>query len=98
MPATGERGNKDMNRKTIYSDAPQELGEVLAVGKKVVDLLPPPEQLVRRTPKVKVTITLNSRSVEFFKKFAKTNHVKYQTMINEVLDQYANKYNSQSEK
>ena len=87
-----------MNKKMTYSEAPNELGEILATGKKVVDLLPPPEQLVRRTPKVKVTITHNTRSVEFFKKFAKTNHVKYQTMINEVLDQYVNKYSEQNEK
>jgi len=47
-------------------------------GKKVDDFLPPPDQLVKRVPKVKVTITLNQQSVEFFKKSAKKNKVKYQ--------------------
>ena len=38
-----------MNKKTVYSDAPDDLGEVLLKGKKVDDFLPPPDQLVRRT-------------------------------------------------
>jgi predicted DNA binding CopG/RHH family protein len=54
--------------------------------------LPPPDELIRKRPKVKITITLNSGSVEFFKKFAQKNNVKYQTMINEVLDKYVQKY------
>jgi len=35
---------------------------------------------------------LNQKSVEFFKRAAKKNKVKYQTMINELLDKYAEKY------
>ena len=81
-----------MNKKIIYSDAPNDIGEVLLKGRKVDDFLPPPDQLVRRVPKVKVTITLNQESVDFFKKSAKKNKVKYQTMINELLDKYVEKY------
>jgi uncharacterized protein (DUF4415 family) len=88
----GERANDGMNKKTVYRDAPNDIGEVLLKGKKVDDFLPPPEQLVRRVPKVKVTITLNQQSVDFFKKSAKKNKVKYQTMINELLDKYVEKY------
>jgi uncharacterized protein (DUF4415 family) len=58
----------------------------------MVDFLPPPEELVRKEPKVKVTIALNSKSVDFFKWFAERNNVKYQTMINNVLDLYVQKY------
>ena len=82
-----------MKRKITYSNAPEDFSEALSSGDKVYDFLPPPDQLIKKNPKIKVTITLNSRSVEFFKKYAKKNNVKYQTMINEVLDQYAQKYN-----
>jgi predicted DNA binding CopG/RHH family protein len=61
-------------------------------GEIISDFLPPPEQLVRKEPKVKVTITLNSKSVDFFKYFAEKNNVKYQTMINNVLDLYVQRY------
>ncbi|WP_461256929.1 BrnA antitoxin family protein [Treponema sp. R80B11-R83G3] len=47
---------------------------------------------MRKEPKVKITITLNSGSVDFFKKHAQENKVKYQTMINEVLDKYVQRY------
>jgi predicted DNA binding CopG/RHH family protein len=85
-----------MNKKTIYSKAPDTISEEIRSGEKIDDFLPPPDQLVKRNPKIKITITLNSRSVDFFKKYAKKNNVKYQTMINEVLDQYAQKYNEYS--
>ena len=81
-----------MKKKTIYTNAPDDISESLNSTEKTFDFLPPPDQLVKKNPKIKVTITLNSRSVEFFKKYAKKNNVKYQTMINEVLDQYAQKY------
>lgn len=86
----------DMRKKTEYSAAPGEFADSLEKGPKVVDFLPPPGELARRSSKVKVTITLNKQSVEFFKSHAKTNHTKYQTMINEVLDQYAQKYSDQN--
>jgi len=92
----GEKEKKDMKKKTIYTDAPDDFSASLSSADKVFDFLPPPDQLVKKNPKIKVTITLNSRSVEFFKKYAKKNNVKYQTMINEVLDQYAQKYNEAS--
>lgn len=90
---TGEKEKKYMKKKTIYTNAPDDISDSLRSSENVFDFLPPPDQLVKKNPKIKVTITLNSRSVEFFKKYAKKNNVKYQTMINEVLDQYAQKYN-----
>jgi predicted DNA binding CopG/RHH family protein len=82
-----------MNKKKImYSEAPKSISKEIAEGEIIFDFLPPPEELARKDPKVKITITLNSGSVDLFKKFAKKNNVKYQTMINEVLDKYAQKY------
>ena len=83
-----------MKEKMIYTNAPENIRESIENGEKVIDFLPPPNQLIRKIPKVKITITLNSQSVNFFKQSAKKNKVKYQTMINEVLDQYARLYSN----
>jgi predicted DNA binding CopG/RHH family protein len=85
----GEKGETNMNkRKTIYTEAPKNISKKIAEGEIISDFLPPPEELIRKEPKVKITITLNGRSVDFFKKYARKNNTKYQTMINEVLDKY----------
>jgi predicted DNA binding CopG/RHH family protein len=81
-----------MKRKIEYSDAPEEIAEALAEAVEVNDFLPPPEKLIAKQPKVKITISLNSRSIDFFKREAKKQQVKYQTMINEVLDRYTQQY------
>ena len=84
-----------MNRRNrIYTEAPKSISKAILDGEIVTDFLPPPEKLVRKEPKVKVTITLNSGSIDFFKKHAKKNNVKYQTMINEVLDKYVQKFSA----
>ncbi|HZK20167.1 MAG TPA: BrnA antitoxin family protein [Treponemataceae bacterium] len=82
-----------MTKKVIYTDAPDEISASLLQDEEIVDFLPPPNLLVKNQPKVKITISLNSQSVDFFKKSAKKYDVKYQTMINEVLDLYVQKYN-----
>jgi predicted DNA binding CopG/RHH family protein len=79
-------------RKVMYSEAPKSISKGIAEGEIISAFLPPPEELIRKEPKIKITITLNSGSVDFFKRFAKKNKVKYQTMINEVLDKYVQKY------
>jgi len=82
-----------MNKRKInYTKAPQSISRAITEGKIVTDFLPSPEELVRKEPKVKITITLNTGSVDFFKKHARQNNVKYQTMINEVLDKYVQRY------
>jgi predicted DNA binding CopG/RHH family protein len=89
----GEKEETNMRRKIIYTEAPKNVSRAIIDGEEIDDFLPPPEKLVRKEPKVKITITLNSGSIDFFKKHAKINNVKYQTMINEVLDKYVQKYN-----
>jgi predicted DNA binding CopG/RHH family protein len=81
-----------MKRKIIYTEAPEDVSSAIAEGEIIADFLPPPEKLIRKEPKVKITITLNSGSIDFFKKHAQANNVKYQTMINEVLDKYVQRY------
>ncbi len=55
----------------------------------IKDFLPPPSQLVPKEDTVKITISLNKSSIQFFKDNAKRNHKKYQKMIREVVDRYA---------
>ena len=80
----------------IYKSAPKNVSRAIIEGEIIKDFLPPPEKLLRKEPKVKITIVLNSGSVEFFKKHAVKNNVKYQTMINEVLDKYVQRYRSKA--
>jgi len=82
-----------MNKRKInYTGAPKNISRAITEGKIVADFLPSPEELVRKEPKIKITITLNTGSVDFFKKYARQNNVKYQTMINEVLNKYVQRY------
>ena len=66
----------------------------MPIGKltRVKDFLPPPGELVMPDETVKVTISLNRSSIEFFKKQAGKYHTKYQKMIRELLDQYVSRY------
>jgi len=79
-------------RNSIYTEAPKNISKTILDGEIIEDFLPPPDKLIRKEPKIKITITLNSKSIEFFKKHAQQNNVKYQTMINEVLNKYVQKY------
>jgi len=75
-----------MKSKIKYSDEP--MGKL----KIIEDFLPPPDQLVLKEDKVKVTISLSKGSVEFFKKEAKKQRTSYQKMIRRVIDYYTSQY------
>src|SRR5215469_14027009 len=93
VPDIVEKGETNMTKRNeIYTEAPKNVSRAINDAEIMYDFLPPPEKLVRKEPKVKITITLNRGSVAFFKKCAKKNNVKYQTMINELLDKYVKKY------
>ena len=55
---------------------------------RLPNFLPPPEQLVFKQDGVKVTITLSTKSVLFFKTEAAKRGVQYQRMIRRLLDAY----------
>jgi hypothetical protein len=71
-----------MREKIRYTDEPIQL------GRTVRDFLPPPDKLVFKEDAVKVTITLSSKSVHFFKTEAAKRGVQYQRMIRRLLDAY----------
>ena len=71
-----------MSEQIQYSDEP--LGEF----KIIPDFLPPPDQLVLKEERVKITISLNKESVLFFKEEAEKYQTQYQKMIRGLLDSY----------
>ena len=71
-----------MKKKIIYTDEPMDVGEI------VPNFLPSPENLVFKEKKIKVTLTLSNKSLEFFKAAAKKHNASYQSMIRELLDFY----------
>lgn len=70
-----------MKNKIKYSNEPIE-------ARAVSDFLPSPENLVLKEKKTRVTLTLTQKSLDFFKKAAKTHKASYQAMIRRLLDYY----------
>jgi predicted DNA binding CopG/RHH family protein len=71
-----------MSKQIQYSDEP--IGKI----KLVPDFLPSPEELALKNEQTKVTISLSSESVAFFKAAARKHHMQYQRMIRQLLDEY----------
>jgi predicted DNA binding CopG/RHH family protein len=80
-----------MNKRIRYSDKPLEK------IKLVPDFLPSPEELALKNEQTKVTISLSSESVAFFKEVAKKHHTQYQRMIRQLLDDYVAQQKSANE-
>ena len=81
-----------MKEKTRYTDEPMQL------GRRLTNFLPPPDQLVFKDDAVKVTISLSSRSVNFFKVEAAKRGVQYQRMIRRLLDAYVDAFEPSRER
>lgn len=84
--ATGERGKSIMKKKRHDPDMP--IGKL----RKVDDFLPPPHVLIIPTETIKITISLSRSSVDFYKDQSRQLGTKYQRMIREVVDKYAERY------
>jgi predicted DNA binding CopG/RHH family protein len=75
-----------MKQKIKYSNEPT------GTLKAVRDFLPPPDKLAIKEDRVKVTISLSKKSVDFFKGIAREHHTSYQKMIRRVIDIYSSHY------
>jgi len=73
----GVKVKKSMN-KTI------QLGDI----EFIPDFLPSPEELALKKQNTKVTISLSSESVAYFKEAAEKHHMQYQKIIRQLLDEY----------
>ncbi len=71
-----------MSKKIHYSNEP--LGDI----EFITDFFPSPEELALKKQNTKVTITLSSESIAYFKEVAKKHHMQYQKIIRELLDEY----------
>jgi predicted DNA binding CopG/RHH family protein len=68
------------------------LSEPIGKVKIIEDFLPSPGKLLVKPKPVKITITLNQDSVDFFKQIGHKEHVPYQKLIRALLDKYASHY------
>lgn len=84
----GYWGKKYMTKHKHKKLSHEPIGKV----KIMDDFLPPPEKLLVKPKPVKITITLNQDSVDFFKEIALKEHVSYQKLIRALLDQYVSHY------
>jgi len=80
--AIGEKVKRLMSKQIQYSDG--EIGDF----KIIPDFLPTPREMALKKESTKVTISLSSESVAFFKDTAKKHHMQYQKMIRQLLDEY----------
>ena len=71
-----------MSRQIQYTDEP--IGDF----RQAVDFLPSPEELKLKSETTKITISLSSESLAYFKEVAKANRIQYQKMIRQLLDDY----------
>ena len=86
MQDIGEMGERYMKTKIKYTEEP--VGNLRVIK----DFLPRPDQLVLKEENVKITISLNKSSIEFFKEKAKEQHTSYQKMIRRLIDWYASQH------
>ena len=78
----GEKVKISMSKTIKYSNEP--IGDL----KIIPDFLPSPEELALKQQNTKVTISLSSESVAYFKDTAKKHHMQYQKIIRQLLDEY----------
>jgi predicted DNA binding CopG/RHH family protein len=90
-PDTGAAEGVFIMKKNRYTDAPPDIEEAIKKSEVIDDFLPRPSELVFKEENVKVTLELSRRSVTLFKKYAGKKGVKYQRMIRNLVDKYAEK-------
>lgn len=71
-----------MSKKIQYHNEP--IGDL----KLIPDFLPSPTALVLKQQNTKVTMSLSTESVAYFKNIAKEHHSQYQKIIRQLLDDY----------
>ncbi|PID40287.1 MAG: CopG family transcriptional regulator [Proteobacteria bacterium] len=75
-----------MKKKNKYTNTPDDID--LDNARIIKDFLPPPDKLVFKEKTIKITLSVSENSVDFFKREAGKNGVKYQQMIRSLIDKY----------
>lgn len=86
MKRTRSKKNDNFYSPDDHPDAPSAHAVI------VPDFLPSPAELAGVSKKSKVTLELETKSLNFFKKKAKELGVPYQRMIRNLIDAYAAQY------
>jgi len=73
---------------TFYTDAPPEVEKEFARAKIIDDFLPSPNELVFKKND-EVTVSIDSNSLAFFRRYAQKKNTSYQNLISNVLQKYA---------
>lgn len=82
-----------MSKEIRYTNAPRDIARSLKNTTRVSDdFLPSPAELTLRDEKERITIALDKRSLDLFRKYAKEHDAKYQNMINGVIESYASRH------
>lgn len=82
-----------MKTKVSYTNAPTDVEDALDRAVPVEDFLPSPAELVLKSrKKEKITISVDKQSLDLFKHYAQSHDAKYQSMMNGVLESYADKF------
>jgi len=73
-----------------YQDDPFKLGKINDASLKEVskDFLPSPDELVFKRPTKKITLLLDTDSINFFKREAARLNTSYQSMIRMLIQKY----------
>ena len=66
--------------------------EPVGVLRVVKNFLPSPDKLFPAEDKIKITLTLDQKTVRFFKNSADQLGAKYQRLMREVLKKYSQQY------
>ena len=81
-----------MFKKIKYEENP--FGDVRVGSRVVLPDLPSPAELARAEKNTKITLSISSEALDFFKLEAKKYRVPYQAMIRRLLDEYRLKANA----
>lgn len=90
-PDIGVKEGIFMMKKIKYTEAPQELKDAIQQSEIINDFLPKPDELMYKEDNIKITLELSRRSVCLFKRYAGKKGFKYQRMIRNLVDRYAEK-------
>ena len=77
--------------KDEYTNAPIEVAKAIAEAEPAADFLPPPEFFAESLAKEKISLNVDAIVVAKYRAYAKEHGLKYQSLMNRVLSNYAEK-------
>jgi predicted DNA binding CopG/RHH family protein len=79
-----------MKKEIIYEEDPWADDPPINL-RPIADFLPSPAELAQSEKNTKITLSISSDSLRFFKREAAKHNVPYQAMIRRLLDEYRTK-------